>query len=195
MSEYMNSQTERKKIIAKGNLFELIQIERPDGRVFEVARRAPGVRVIIADKDKQRILLSKEYRQELNDWDYRLPGGKVYDSLEEYEIARQKDSDIMAAVKQKTIAEAAEEVGISMIDAEFIRKSTLGATVEWDLYIMEAVGWSQLDSQALEEGEQIIADQWFDFKEAEQMIFNGQMQEDRVALILLQWLRLHGVNG
>ena len=37
-------------IYARGKLFELVQQKQPDGRVFEVARRAPGVRVIIADK-------------------------------------------------------------------------------------------------------------------------------------------------
>ena len=31
-------------IIAKGKIFELVQTKQPDGRVFEVARRAPGVR-------------------------------------------------------------------------------------------------------------------------------------------------------
>ena len=31
------------------------------------------------------IQLSKEFRSELNGYDYRLPGGKVFDTLEEYE--------------------------------------------------------------------------------------------------------------
>jgi 8-oxo-dGTP pyrophosphatase MutT (NUDIX family) len=50
--------------------------------VFEIARRSPGVRLIICDKDK--ILLSKEFRKELKGYDYRLPGGKVFDTLKEY---------------------------------------------------------------------------------------------------------------
>lgn len=178
-------------IIAKGKIFELVQTEQPDGRVFELARRAPGVRIIIADKANRKLLLTKEFRQELNDWDYRLPGGKVYDTLDEYEAARRSGEDMLAAVKRKTIAEAAEEAGIEVHDAELFKKSTLGATVEWDLYVMEAQDWRKSDSgQALEQGEQIIAEEWFDFEQAEQMIYEGKMQEERVALILLQWLKV-----
>jgi hypothetical protein len=33
-------------IFAKGKIFELVHISQKDGRVFEVARRAPGVRLI-----------------------------------------------------------------------------------------------------------------------------------------------------
>lgn len=178
-------------VIAKGKLFELVHREQPDGRVFELARRAPGVRIIIADKTNRKILLTKEFRQELNDWDYRLPGGKVYDTLDEYETARHSGEDILEAAKRKTIGEAAEEAGITVQSATLFKKSTLGATVEWDLFVMEAQGWSKSEAgQALEQGEQIVADEWFDFKQAEQMIYEGKMQEDRVALILLQWLKV-----
>ena len=54
---------------------------------FEKARRAPGVRLLIIKKNK--ILITKEYRDEIGEFDYRLPGGKVFDKLEEY----QKNSD------------------------------------------------------------------------------------------------------
>lgn len=88
MSEPHKNATEGEDIVAKGRIFELVQTVQPDGRVFEVARRAPGVRVIIANKAKEQILLTKEFRQELSDWDYRLPGGKVYDTLDDYTISR-----------------------------------------------------------------------------------------------------------
>jgi hypothetical protein len=35
--------------------------------------------------DGSRILITKEWRNEQNGFDYRLPGGKVFDSLREYE--------------------------------------------------------------------------------------------------------------
>jgi len=50
--------------------------------VFETARRAPGVRLIIV-RDGQ-MLITREFRNELDDYDYRLPGGKVFDTLDEY---------------------------------------------------------------------------------------------------------------
>ncbi len=64
----------RKKIVAKGKMFELVHLVQPDGRIFEVARYAPGVRVIIADCDTKKVLLTKEIRRELDKADYRLPG-------------------------------------------------------------------------------------------------------------------------
>ncbi|MEI6117757.1 MAG: hypothetical protein WCP92_00380 [bacterium] len=48
----------------------------------EIAKRSPGVRLIICDGDK--ILITNEFRKEVNTDDYRLPGGKVFDTLKEY---------------------------------------------------------------------------------------------------------------
>lgn len=175
-------------IFARGRLFELVHEVQPDGRVFEVARRAPGVRVIIADRDNRKLLLTREFRKELSEWDYRLPGGKVFDSLEDYEAHRASGEDIIGIAEAKAIGESLEEAGIEVDSAELFKKSTLGATVEWDLYIFEAGNWRLAKSQRLEAGERIVTDNWFSYDEVRQMILNGQMQEERIALILLQWL-------
>lgn len=175
--------------VAKGKIFELVQTTQPDGRVFEVARRAPGVRVIIADHDKRQVLLTREYRHELQTEDYRLPGGKVFDTLDEYETFRESGEDIVAAASRKAIAESAEEAGIEVREAKLYKKSTLGATVEWDLYVFEAVSWRVHDNgQQLEAGEDIAADTWVSYDEVRQMILRGDMSEERISLILLQWL-------
>jgi len=176
-------------ILKRGNMFELVHIEQPDGRIFEVARRAPGVRLVIADHPNRKLLLSKEFRRELNDWDYRLPGGKVFDSLEEYDKFRKLGGDITQAAASKGKAEGHEEVGIEINGLKLIKKSTLGATVEWDLFVFEATDWQAHPAgQKLEAGEEIEADKWFSYDEAEQMVMDGKMQEERIALILLQWL-------
>ena len=177
------------EIFAKGKLFELVHLTQPDGRVFEVARRAPGVRIIIADRDNQKVLLTKEIRRELETPDYRLPGGKVFDSLDEYETFRASGEDILVAARKKAVGESVEEAGIEVDKLELVKKSTVGATVEWDLFVFEAGDWKQSDGgQQLEAGEQIEADNWFTYDEAEAMILNGAMQEERIALILLQWI-------
>lgn len=177
-------------IFAKGKMFELVHLPQPDGRVFEVARRAPGVRLIIADKQAKKVLLTKEFRRELNAADYRLPGGKVFDSLDEYEAHRKSGADMLDAATKKVKAEAAEEAGMEVTEVSLCKKSTLGATVEWDLFVFEATAWApHKDGQSLEEGEQVESVEWFDFAEAQQMILAGKMQEERIALILLQWLR------
>lgn len=178
------------EIFASGKLFELVHVEQKDGRVFEIARRAPGVRIIIADKAKRQVLLTKEYRQELRAWDYRLPGGKVFDSLAEYEAFRSSLGDIVAVASKKAIAEAAEEAGVDIKSLKFLKKSTLGATVEWDLYVFEAREWTMhSQGQSLEAGEQVESVQPYSFEEVERMILGGNMQEERIALILLQWLK------
>ncbi len=177
------------EVIASGKLFELIQMPQQDGRVFEKARRAPGVRLIIADYDKKTVLLTREFRQELGDWDYRLPGGKVFDSLEDFARHRANSDDLVEAAKRQAIAEAQQEAGVDVEELELFRKSTLGATVEWDLYVFVATQWQiSLHGQELEKGEMIETDNWVGFDKAKQMILDGQMQEERIALLLLQWL-------
>lgn len=176
-------------IVAKGKLFELVQTEQPDGRVFEVARRAPGVRLIIEDEEN-RILITKEYREELGAWDYRLPGGKVFDSLDEFEKHRASGVDILEPAKSQAIHEGREEAGIDIEELELFKKSVLGATVQWDLFVFHVTSWKKhANGQQLEAGEQIEADDWYTYDEIERMILEGDMSEGRIALILLQWIK------
>lgn len=175
--------------VFSGRLFEVVHQEQVNGRNFEIARRAPGVRLIIADREQGVVLLTREFRPELNDWDYRLPGGKVFDELEEYKKHRQTGGDIMVFAEQKARAEGREEAGVIVEDLKFFKNSVLGATVEWDLYVFEATKWRQADGQALEEGEVIETDNWFTYQEAETMALEGEIQEERMALALLQWLK------
>lgn len=177
------------RIFSKGKLFAIVHFEQDDGRTFEVARRAPGVRLIIHDGAAGKVLLTKEYRRELDAWDYRLPGGKVFDSLDEFEAFRQSGNDILEAAKVKAIEEAQQEAGVEVAKLEFFKKSVLGATVEWDLYVFEATEWRiSVEGQELEVGEKIEADNWVTYDEARTMALNGTMAEERIALILLQWL-------
>lgn len=181
-------------IVAAGQIFELVQIPKSDGRVFEVARRAPGVRLIIADKARKQVLLTREHRWELDSWDYRLPGGKVFDTLKELEAYRQSGEDILKAATNKAKEEAAEEAGMQVNGVVLYKKSMLGATVEWDLYIFEATDWrAHKDGQNLKEDEQKGIDvQFYDYTEVERMILEGHMQEERVGLVLLQWIKSEG---
>lgn len=177
------------EVFAKGRLFELIHLEQDDGRVFEIARRAPGVRLIIHDEPAGKVLLTKEFRQELGEWDYRLPGGKVFDSLDEFEAFRISGEDIIDAATQKATEEAQQEAGVEIAGLDLYKKSVLGATVEWDLYVFVASDWRlSVEGQELEIGEKIEADTWATYDEARQMALNGSMAEERIALILLQWL-------
>lgn len=182
---------EKEIIYATGRIFELVQIPKADGRVFEVARRAPGVRLIIANKAKKRVLLTREHRWELDSYDYRLPGGKVFDTIKEFEEFRKTGQEVQQAATEKAKQEAAEEAGMQVDAVQLFKKSMLGATVEWDLYVFEATEWQpHKDGQDLKEDEQMGIDvAFYDYARVEQMILNGDMQEERIGLILLQWLK------
>ncbi len=171
--------------VFSGKIFNLMQNEKG----WEKAVRAPGVRIILDDQERQKVLLTKEFRQELNDYDWRLPGGKVFDSLTAYQQFLDQELDIIEPAKIKVAQEALEETGYQVDEAEFITKSTLGATVEWDLYYFSINNFVKNESgQKLETGEVIETDNWFDYDEVKQMILNGKMSEQRSALILLQYL-------
>ena len=169
----------------EGSLFS---IER-DSRGWEKAVRAPGVRLILDDQKAGKILLTREFRSELGDYDYRLPGGKVFDSLAEFQTYAESGKDIVAAAVNKTFQEAREETGYEITNPELVAKSTLGATVEWDLYVFKVTDFQKHEEgQALEEGEDIETDLWFTYEETREMILSGKMQEERIALALLRYL-------
>ncbi len=177
------------EVVAKGKLFELVHLKQDDGRVFEVARRAPGVRLIVHDKFAGKVLLTKEFRHELGEWDYRLPGGKVFDSLDEFEAYRATGKDITDAAIQQAITEGQQEAGVDIAELSLYKKSILGATVVWDLYVFETSDWQfRVEGQELEVGEKIEADNWVTYDQAKNMALNNSMQEERIALVLLQWL-------
>jgi ADP-ribose pyrophosphatase len=183
----------KEKLLARGKIFELIQEVQSDGRIFEIARRAPGVRVIIVDKKAGKVLLTKEFRRELQGYDFRLPGGKVFDLLKEFERSRANGEDIQKAAETQAKIEAAEEVGVEINDLRLVQKSTLGTTVEWDLYVFEATEWQpHKDGQQLKENEvdHIAGFDFYDYDMVTNMIMNGDISEERVALILLRWIEM-----
>ncbi len=175
------------KITHQGNIIEVIQKEvliNGKHKTFEFARRSPGVRLIIPQKD--HILLTKEFRDEAGGYDYRLPGGKVFDTLEEYNQALASDVDIREAAKKAAIKEAREEVGIAVEDLSFFHKSICGATIIWDLFYFVVNSFSET-IQHLEEGEDIQT-VLTDEAEVRRMCLDGTIGEERSALVLLRYL-------
>ena len=175
------------KITHKGKLIEVVQEEvQQNGKVktFEFARRSPGTRLIIY-KDNN-FLLTKEFRREIKDYDYRLPGGKVYDTLDEYNNALKSDVDIIETAKKAAIKEAHEEVGIEVNDIYFIHKSICGATIVWDLFYFLVKDFTKTN-QHLEEGEDIQVE-IFSREEVKKMCLDGKIREERSALVLLRYL-------
>lgn len=175
------------RITHQGSIIEVVQKEveqNGKAKVFEFARRSPGTRLIISKDGK--MLLTKEFRHELDGYDYRLPGGKVYDTLDEYNSALVSGADIAEAAKRAALKEAKEEVGVEASTAIFLHKSVCGATVVWDLFYFVITEFTQT-AQELEDGEDITAE-WYTPEQVRSMCMSGEVSEERSALVLLRYL-------
>lgn len=175
------------KIAYQGKIIEVVEkkVER-NGKIqtFEFARRSPGTRLIIPKGGK--ILLSKEFRHELNGYDYRLPGGKVYNTLNEYNSALQQGADIHESAKNAAIKEAREEAGVDVMDISFFHRSICGATVTWDLFYFVVNSFDEIPQQ-LEEGEDINVE-LVNHDRVKEMCLTGAISEERSALVLMRYL-------
>ncbi len=180
----------KEEVEYSGQMFEVVHMTFKIGDkevVYEKARRAPGTRLIITSPEGD-ILLVEEYRSELEDWDIRLPGGKVCDSLEEYHAFLENKGEMLEKAKNAAKKEAREEVGIIADDAELFSLSTCGASVIWDLYYFIITKYEEdPEGQHLELGENIKI-KWATIEEARKLALDGSIKEDRSAAVLLRFL-------
>lgn len=177
-------------IIAEWKLLELVSQEVTIDQVtkrFEFARRAPWVRMIIPHQDwSWRVLLSREYRPSLERYDYRLPGGKVFDSLSEFHQYMHDPQAMRYHTEQAVVREAKEEVWISILQMNQLALSQCGATVIWDLYYFEVTNYES-GEQEHEEWEDISYD-FYDIETVKQRCLDGTIDEERSAIHLLRYL-------
>ena len=159
-------------------------MEQSDGRIFEKFRRPPGTRLIIVSPDN-KILITKEYRQETDSVDMRLPGGKVRDSLDEYNQLLSSGQNIIKAAAEAAKKEALEETGLILNKIDLLTVAGAGATVDWDLYYFICHDYSKnIVGQHLEQGEDIEIT-WASPEDIIKAVKNGNMREWRSVGVLL----------
>ncbi len=173
-----------------GKIIEVIHQKMQIGdkiKIFEQARRSPGVRVMLVDGNK--MLVTKEYRTEIKGWDYRLPGGKVLDSLEEYRAAADSGKDMQDFALEAAKKEVLEETGLVIDEIRhFATSGTGGPTVLWDMYYFVADKFHLSDSgQMLEVGE-MITFEWMDFEDVRRLCLDGSFKEDRTVANVLKFI-------
>lgn len=173
----------KESVAYSGKIGEVIHTQFPDGRIFERYRRAPGTRLIIVSNDN-KILVTKEFRHENDSYDFRLPGGKVRDTLNEYRDLLSSKESLENAAREAAKKEAREETGLIVNDLELLTISRAGATVEWDLYYFLVKDYSDNDGQHLEHGEDIQIT-WLSMTELTDLILRGGMSEWRSVGVLL----------
>ena len=154
---------------------------------FEKYVRAPGTR-IIAIRD-QKIYLQKEMRTETGyKYDWRLPGGKVFDKFKDYK------QYISTEIPEEKIIEAArkelqEEAGLDAGKMKILTKKVCGATVLWDLYYILAKDLVDYDlGHEHDEAEEMEQSDWFDYKKVREMCESGEIGEGRTVAVLVQFL-------
>lgn len=184
---------QKEQILYQGKTFEVIkefwQIEKnnvPQILGHEMVRRSPGVRVLLNNNNK--ILLIKEYRYEYSDWDYRLPGGKVFDTLNKYKKTLKEDSDIFSFAKIAAKKELIEETGFLAKEISLMEKTRAGGTVVWDLYYFEVINFESSNFMKNPELGEIIHIFWADLPLVEKMCLDGRIKEDRTVGVLLKYL-------
>lgn len=171
-------------VVFRGIIGEVIHTVQQDGRVFEQFRRPPGTRLIIVSPEN-RVLITKELRHETGGYDLRLPGGKVCDSLEEYETIRTSQDRVHSTAIDSAKREAREEVGLDINNPVPVTVAKSGATVDWDLHYFLVRDYQERpDGQELTQGEDIEAI-WMWPYEIRQAITDGKMQEWRSVGVLL----------
>lgn len=174
------------ELVYQGKIFEVVKQPMISGdkkMEFEIAQRSPGVRLIIVDDGK--MLLTKEYRHELGGYDYRLPGGKVFDTLQEYH--KHVDADLLPFALSAAKRECREEVGIVVEELTHFATASSGATVVWDLYYFLVTKFtSSTEGQGLEVGEDIEVT-WQSFQQVKELCRTGEFGEDRSAGILFRY--------
>lgn len=174
------------EVVYKGKIFEVIKQPMKVGEkkiVFEIARQSPGTRLIII-KDNQ-MLITKEFRSELNSYDYRLPGGKVFDTLDEYD--KHRTEDILSFATEAAKRECREEVGLVAKSIKHFATSQSGATVVWNLiYFIVDEFEEDIRGRELEVGE-VIEPEWKTFEEVKGLCKDGSISEDGTLGVLFKF--------
>lgn len=184
------------RIVYQGKIIEVVEKPVKIGhkkRTFEIARRTPGVRLIILSKDKSKVLLSREHRREHNSWDYRLPGGKVFDTLDEYNQFLKSNSEQLPQIETAAQREAREEVGVQITSMTHFVTTKAGSTIDWDLWYFVVEDFEELEVAQLGEGEN-IENAWVSLDEAQEFALSGEMKEDRSVAVLLRYLHSLGTT-
>ncbi|MDQ5954165.1 MAG: ADP-ribose pyrophosphatase [Patescibacteria group bacterium] len=183
-------QNQNEKVVFQGKMIEVVHetiISNGKEIVLEKGRRAPGVRLIVEAPDGE-YLITKEERHNIG-LDYRIAGGKVFDSLIEYNdfLTNQKsEEEILIKAEQSMIREGIEEVGIKPTEYKLFCISKCGGSLDWDLYYFVISKYEEV-GQKLEEHEKIEVVK-VSVEKLKDLALSGAMAEDRSVAVILKYL-------
>jgi 8-oxo-dGTP pyrophosphatase MutT (NUDIX family) len=177
------------EVVYRGLIIEIVHkrvVTFGGEQLFEIARRGPGTRLIFDRGDS--ILITKEFRYELDTYDFRLPGGKVFDTLHDYEAFLATAKCELEVVRSAARREGREEVGLDARSMRYLGVSVCGATIKWDLHYFAVTEWQEVSGGPRPESGEKITYSWIPKNEVIQAALDGVISEERSALFLLRYL-------
>lgn len=138
-------------------------------RTFEHVWRIDGARTI-AENSSGKILLSHEWRFELNGYDWRLPGGRLRNIDEEPQVAAARELD--------------EETGVTAKKWKYLWTTSPESSIKFQRHFFYATELT-LGKPKLDEGEKIEIS-WFDLEDARNMAIGGDIKEEISALAIIR---------
>lgn len=150
---------------------ERIQTKNGDNITYEYVFRVDGTRTLAQDHDG-KFLINCEFRDEIKDYDWRLPGGKL----------EQPDENVIDAAKR----ELKEESGVSAEEWKYITSTSYDSMIRFKRHFLYAHNIKQ-DSQKLDPHE-VIEPYWVSKEELYKMALTGKIREEISALFIIRFI-------
>lgn len=156
----------------KGIIFTIKQEKKkmPDGKykIFEYAFRPASV-IILAFDDKDKLILTREYRPAYKKWMWRLPGGRV---------------DKEKNPQKAAIRELREETGFKPKKLKLYYKVEQKGSFNWTLYVF--IASNLMYAPLPREVDEKIKIFSFSLKKAYKMALERDIEESSIALAIIR---------